>query len=229
MKSTSRFAFRLFVAAVFVLSMPFAGVAARHYVIPTWYGYGTLTPNAGVIAPYIIAANIPSSMHPGNLPAYLPSQDPAYYSSYRPWNPAGTTAPGYYYTTPAGRLTPYWDGSSWVYRQERPSGTFGMPVTDLNLRSQPSFGAHGNRDRNVVGNVVRGEQVSVVGRYGDWYYIRSAANPQKCGYVYARYVQIQGDFNYAPSPVWSWSEPLYYYSTAWPQPMQPVPAPAPGY
>ncbi|HNW34243.1 MAG TPA: hypothetical protein PKM25_04875, partial [Candidatus Ozemobacteraceae bacterium] len=58
MKSTSRFAFRLFVAAVFVLSMPFAGVAARHYVIPTWYGYGTLTPNAGVIAPYIIAANI---------------------------------------------------------------------------------------------------------------------------------------------------------------------------
>lgn len=229
MKTAGRHSLRLFFVAVFVLSLPFAGFAARRYVIPTWYGYGTVSPQAPIVAPYIIASTMPSSVHPGYLPYYLPSQDPAYYSSYRPWNPYGVTGPGYYFSTPAGQLAPFWDGMAWSYRQARPSATSGVPVTNLNLRSDPGFGSRRNHDRNVIGSVARGEPLYVFGRYGDWYYVQSASDPRKYGYAYARYIQIQGEFTDSPMPVWTGSDPRVLSSTAWPhQSMQPVPMPPTG-
>ncbi|HOY68517.1 MAG TPA: SH3 domain-containing protein [Candidatus Ozemobacteraceae bacterium] len=215
---------RLLLFCLFLTVFAPAGFAARRYVIPTWYGYGTYTAAAPFIHPYIVSPTIPPSMHPAYLPPHLPSQDPIYYSSWRSWNPTGTTLPGYFFTSPAGRLEPYWDGSTWLYRPSRPSGNAGQALVDLNLRSDPGFGSRRNRDRNVIGTIRRGEAVSVLGRTGDWYYIQSS-DGHSVGYVYARHVRLQADLFAPPSPVWTTSEPLYHYSTAWPQPLQPVPVP----
>lgn len=229
MKTTGRKALRLFLTAVIILSLPFACDAARRYVIPTWYGYGTLSQNVGVISPYIISSAFHPSMHPGYLPYYLPSQDPAYYSAYRPWNPPGITGPGYYYQTPSGPLVPFWDGTAWVYRKAQPTATPGIPVTSLNLRADPGFGSSRNRDRNVVGSVARGEAVYVLGRNGDWYYVQSASDPRKCGYVYARYIQLEGAFTSAPAMSWPYACPTYSAPNFWQYPAQAVGRPSTGY
>ncbi|HEY9069921.1 MAG TPA: SH3 domain-containing protein [Candidatus Ozemobacteraceae bacterium] len=215
---------RFFLFCLFLTVLSPAGFAARRYVIPTWYGYGTYTAAAPVIHPYIVSPTIPPSMHPSYLPPHLPSQDPLYYSSWRSWNPSGTTLPGYYITTTTGRLEPYWDGSSWLYRPSRPSGSPGRAVVDLNLRSEPGFGTGRRRDRNVIGTIRREDPVFVFGRTGDWYYVQSA-DGRAAGYVYARYVRLEADLAPMPTPVWATSDPLYHYSTAWPQPLQPVPSP----
>ncbi len=224
MKTSGRNALRLLLAAAIILSLPFAGEAARRYVIPTWYGYGVVSQNVGVISPYILSPTFHPSMHPGYLPYYLPSQDPAYYSAYRPWNPAGVTGPGYYYQTPAGSLAPAWDGTAWVYRQARPTGTSGVPLTNLNLRADPGFGSSRNRDRNVIGSVIRGEPLYILGRYGDWYYVQSASQPQKYGYAYARYIQLQGVFDTPAISSWPSSNPTYSDPNVWQQPVAVPPA-----
>lgn len=224
MKTTGRTVLRLLLAAAVVHSLAFSCEAARRYVIPTWYGYGVVSQNVGFVSPYILSPTFPPSMHPGYLPYYLPSQDPAYYSAYRPWNPAGVTGPGYYTQTPAGSFAPSWDGTAWVYRQARPAGTAGVPLTNLNLRADPGFGSRRNRDRNVIGSVARGEPLYVLGRCGDWYYVQSTSQPQKYGYAYARYIQLQGVFNTPTTVPCPPSYPAYSYPNAWQQPVAVSPA-----
>lgn len=167
----------LFVLGCFCVS------EARNVVVPTYYGYGVVSPGGGYIHPYIYGCSAP----------YLP---PNYYSTYRNAVFPGSYHPYYstgyypYYAGYFGYGQPYWNGSYWTYT---PAG-YAMAVTtaSLNLRSSPQKSGRKGKNSNVIAGLSYGEQVYVLGRAGNWFLVQTVAAPLRRGYAYSSYLQTLG-------------------------------------
>ncbi|MBU1105635.1 MAG: SH3 domain-containing protein [Candidatus Riflebacteria bacterium] len=135
----------------------------RNIVVPTWYGYG-------VVSPYITAYQPYQSYQPYAWPAYG-------YSGMYPTAPVSTVY--------AGAGVPAWNGSYWYYQ----ASSLAVVANNLNVRSEP-FVSGKKSASNVIGSLNTGEQVYVMGRQGNWYLVQSAYMPLRRGYVYGSYLRF---------------------------------------
>lgn len=146
---------------------------AHNYVYPTNYGYGVMERHSGVVRPYISPTAMPYSPYLYNYYGYYPT---GMYSSY-----------GYY----NGAYNGYYNYNAYGSTQSRP--TLAWVTTDnLNVRSEPEIYRR-DRHANVIGSLRYAERVWVYGVTGDWYYIRSASNPNIYGYAHKGYLSLTGN------------------------------------
>lgn len=141
--------------------------ARRGIVIPTAWGYGVVNGPA----PYIWPAYGYLGMHPAvAVPA---AQMPA----------------------------PAWNGANWSYNNGGYAfsgyqnglarmNSIAAVACNLNIRSEPYVAGRKKRNSNVIGSLNTGEQVYVLGRDGNWFFIQSAYMPLRRGYVYGSYLRF---------------------------------------
>lgn len=151
----------LLLSAILVLLIcSTAEARRRNIVVPTWYGYGVVSPYA-VAYPYIAAG------YPYAWPAYG-------YAGMHPTMPV-----------PTALGTPAWNGAYWYYG----GGSIAAVAANLNIRSAPYVAGKKNRNSNVIGSLNTGEHVYILGQTGNWSYIQSAYMPLRRGYVYTSYLR----------------------------------------
>jgi hypothetical protein len=95
---------------------------------------------------------------------------------------------------------PAWNGANWSYYYGGyPAGyqnafyrmnTIAAVACNLNVRSEPYVAGRKKKNSNVIGSLKTGEQVYVLGRYGNWFLIQSAYMPMRYGYVYGSYLRF---------------------------------------
>ena len=66
------------------------------------------------------------------------------------------------------------------------------------------------RNANVISALAKGEQVYILGRYGNWLLVQSIPFPHKRGYAYGTYVHWYGNNSWYAPYYWS-----YPYLTAY--------------
>lgn len=157
--------------AIFCLAVNEAE-ARRGIVVPTAYGYGVINGPA----PYIWPAYGFSGMHPAvPMPTAFgvtaPIWNGANWSYQTPWDTGYTYQNGYQPVNYAGR-------------------SLAAVTCNLNIRSEPYVAGRKKRNSNVVGSLNTGEQVHVLGRDGNWFFIQSAYLPLRRGYVYGSYLRF---------------------------------------
>lgn len=151
-------------AIVLALVFSFTGIAEarRGIVIPTAWGYGVV-----------------NSQAPYTWPAY----------GYQGMHPA-MPVPTFQWSAPV------WNGATWVYYNSAgyngyyPVNTIAAVSCNLNIRSEPYVAGKKKRNSNVIGLLKTGEQVYVMGRYGNWFLVQSAWMPLRQGYVYGSYLRF---------------------------------------
>ena len=183
----------ILLSAILVAMVILSGGAAearRGSVVPTEWGYGVV--NTG--APYIWPAYGYLGMHPA-VPVAA-AQMPA----------------------------PAWNGANWSYYQGYYAGTGyqngynpisgrAVVASNLNVRSEPYVSGRKKRNSNVIASLNAGEQVYVLGRSGNWYFIQSAYMPLRRGYVYGSYLNFYQ--NNLPGSQYSGYYPPQVYARGW--------------
>ena len=163
-----------------------ADARRRNIVVPTWYGYGVVSPYITGYQPYAWS----SYGNPGMYPV----------------TPAATAYP--VATTYPGGGVPAWNGSYWYYQ----ASSYAVVANNLNIRAEPWVSGKKSRS-NVVGSLNTGEQVYVISRHGNWYLVRSAYMPLRQGYVYGSYLRFyQGG---APASHYTAFYPVSLASAGW--------------
>ncbi len=156
----------LLLAVFTLLAFSTADARRRDIVVPTWYGYGVVSPQA-VARPYI------TGYHPYSWPAY----------GYAGYYPASHVAP---IATPFVSGAPAWNGLYWYYGAQ---GAMAAVAANLNIRAEPYVAGKKNKNANVIGGLKTGEHVYILGQTGNWSYIQSVYMPFRRGYVYSSYLR----------------------------------------
>ncbi len=147
--------------------------ARRGIVVPTAWGYGVVNSPA----PYIWPAYGYLGMHPAmpipsaRMPA--PAWNGANWSYYNGGYAWGGYQAGYY-------------PQNGYYQMN----ALAAVACNLNVRSEPYVAGRKKRNSNVIGSLNTGEQVYVLGRSGNWFFIQSAYLPLRRGYVYGSYLRF---------------------------------------
>jgi len=171
--------------------------ARRGIVVPTAWGYGVV--NSGISYPW------PAYGYLGMYPAVpVPSaQIPA-----PAWNGFNWS----YYNGAYGNPG-YAAGYPAYQNSYTPMNTVAAVACNLNVRSEPYVAGKKKRNSNVVGSLNTGEQVYILGRYGNWFFIQSAYHPVRRGYVYGSYLRFYQ--NNWPTSNYTAFYPSQFHARSW--------------